>query len=97
MDIKAEFASTDSSDCIKQEEFFHKLEQDDSLCSDDDDTCLSASSKKISKRKKYQKIDNDIRLKIIEEVQKNGKLLKNVKISLLSFPLPYFRLLKNTM
>lgn len=97
MDIKAEFASTDSSDCVKQEEFFHKLEQDDSLSSDDDDTSLSASSKKISKRKKYQKIDNDIRLKIIEEVQKNGKLLKNVKPSSLSSSYPLLRLLKNTM
>lgn len=86
MDLKSEFLSTDSSDCIKQEEFFHKLEESDSLCSDDDDTCISASSKKITKRKKYQKIDNDIRLKIIEEVQKNGKLLKNVFFLSLKLP-----------
>lgn len=75
MDFKAEYDSTDVEDCLKQEYLYEKVECE-SPWFDDDDTGLSMSSKKIQKRKKYQKIDNETRLKIVEEVQKNGKLLK---------------------
>lgn len=96
MDIKTEYESIELDDAVKKEEFFEKLEDDGHWC--DGETGLSNQSKKISKRrKKYQKIDNEIRLKIIEEVQKNGKLLKNVKIFLQSFPYEINRQLKNTM
>lgn len=94
MDIKTEYESIDLDDSIKKEEFFEKIEE--GWC--DGETGLSHQSKKISKRrKKYQKIDNEIRLKIIEEVQKNGKLLKNVKHFLKSFSYKLNRLPRNTM
>lgn len=76
MDFKAEYDSTDVDESLKQEYFNEKVECESPWF--DDDTGLSMSSKKIQKRKKYQKIDNDTRLKIVEEVQKNGKLLKIV-------------------
>lgn len=75
MDFKAEYDSTDVDESLKQE-YYEKVECDSPWF--DDDTGLSMSSKKIQKRKKYQKIDNETRLKIVEEVQKNGKLLKIV-------------------
>ena len=82
MELKTEFSSTDYEECIKKEEFFEKLEEYDDDCSwYDGESSLDLNSKKIAKkRKKYQKIDNETRLKIVEEVQKNGKLLKNVHL-----------------
>jgi len=87
MDIKTEFeSSSDCSEYIKQEDFNEKLEESSRYSDDDESGCLSIYSKKISKkRKKYQKIDNEIRMKIVEEVQKNGKLLKNVIHFILSY------------
>jgi len=41
------------------------------------DTSLSSASKKhIQKRKKYRRIDDEIRLKLVEAVEKNGEMLK---------------------
>lgn len=85
MDTKTEFDSSHYEGYLKKEEIYEKLEEGSQ--SYDEDSSLSDQSKKISKkRKKYQKIDNETRLKIVEEVQKNGKLLKNVSIFLTSFP-----------
>ncbi len=40
---------------------------------------MSPNSKKIlKKRAKYNKIDDDIRLKLIEAVEKDGEMLKSV-------------------
>lgn len=73
MEIKKEYESTNLDVSVKKEEVYEKLEWFD------DETGLSSSSKKILKRrKKYQKIDNGTRMKIIEDVQKNGMLLKAV-------------------
>jgi len=45
---------------------------------------LSTKSKKIlKKRTKYNKITDEIRLKLIEAVEKNGEILKSVKLFLL--------------
>ncbi len=48
--------------------------------SDQDVVGISSKSKKIyKKRTKYNKITNEIRLKLIDAVEKDGELLKSVR------------------
>jgi hypothetical protein len=61
-----------SVDSIKTEEESDRM-SDTSSQSD----CISGYSKKIiKKRKKYSKIDDEIRMKLLEDVEKNGDTLK---------------------
>jgi hypothetical protein len=69
--LKATEESNVSMDSIKTEESDQLSE------TSSQSECMSGYSKKIvKKRKKYSKIDDQIRMKLLEDVQKNGDTLK---------------------